>query len=86
MFQDVRNSGTSMTITIGVAGMRHFIIGFFIFQQFFKIAVDGFFVGADQPERSSGHPLRAFGRIPHNQNGNSIRGTFLLDAAGISQT
>ena len=47
-FQNIRNPFTGMPITVRVAGSGHFVLGFFVFQQFFEGIVDNLFVRTDE--------------------------------------
>ena len=46
-FQNIRNTLTGMPVTIWIAGMTHGFICRRIFQQFFKVFINRFFIGAN---------------------------------------
>ena len=48
IYEYFRNPLTRMTVTIRIRRMAHSLIGFFVSQQAFELAIDYFFICADQ--------------------------------------
>ena len=83
--KEIRDSLACMPIPVGIAGLRHSLIGIFFFEKFFKVAVDDFFVCPYQPESTCLDSFRSLCSIPHDKNRFSIGRALLLDPAGIRQ-
>lgn len=79
-FENISNSFASMSITIWIACFSHSIICFLIFEKFFEVLIDYFFICSHKSKSTGVHTFRTLSCVPHHKYWTAIRWYFLLDS------
>lgn len=83
--QGLTDALASLSVSVGVVGMRHLLVLLVVVEQGFGMADDGLGIGPHQPHSACGDGFGTFGGVSHHKHGLAKRWGFLLHPSRVGQ-